>query len=455
MKRFSARRFLSAYAADSALNYRRASTLYYLHLAFIPMVAIFLAAAWLYQGYTSKIPVMIAMVVLLSINLALIRRGSFSLASLLTLVYSLVLLSATVYLADPPRHFLLYNMALFSVITLLLAGLISRRLLDSVVIGILSALLLSHYFFGRVVRAESVPLNEYVHNYVAVVLVVIIASVISAFINRQTNTLFAQLQGINESLEKTVEERSRALVESEKLAALGGMVGGISHEINTPIGNSVTVVSHLVAEFERLSERVAAGDLTRSGLEEFAASGLESVRAAERSLSTARNLVQNFRRIVTDIQHENPRPRDVREELESAVASMRGMLREYPSVTVDIRGPEHLEVMMYPGLLWQVLTQLISNSLIHGLAGGGSIIGISFSELPGGLEVLYSDDGIGMDEATLKQHFDPFFTTRRAQGSTGLGMNLVYNLLTTAGAKISAESAVGRGVLYRIEFPEI
>jgi signal transduction histidine kinase len=447
--------FLERYIDRSALTHRRASALFYLHLFFMPMVVIFLVAAWTFEGYTPKLPIMAGIILMLGFNLWLIQRERYSAAVLLTLLYSLAGLSVTVYLASDPRHFLLYNLALFHVLTLLLAGLISHYMRDSIIIAVLSIGILTHYCFAVVVPAELLPISDYIHNYFAVLILVVIAGVIGTYLNHQMNSLFGELEGINERLEETVEERSAALVESEKLAALGGMVGGISHEINTPIGNSVTIISYLLHEFEQLSERMAGGELTRSQLERFASLGLESMKAADRNLEIARNLVINFKRIAADLHYEDPREQNIRDEIELVLASMQNRLKQLPKLQVRIEGSEDLVTPVPPGLLWHVFTNFINNSLIHGLPDGDGRIVIGFAMNGGRLELNYSDDGKGMDAQTLRRQFEPFFTTRRGSGGTGLGLNLIYNLITKIGGSIRSDSKPGQGVNYRIQLPRI
>ncbi len=448
-------RFLDAYMGESALTYRRARALFFLHMLFVPSALTFTGLAWVLEGYTAKIPMLAILIVLLLGNLWLLNRGGFTPAVLLTLLYSLSILSSTVYLAEPPRHELLYNLGLFSVLTILLAGLISLKRRDSVLIAGLSLAIISYYFFAMVVPESSIPMEEYAHNYFAVIILIILAAVMGTSINEQTRNLFSELEGINEKLEETVQERTNALVESEKLAALGSMVGGISHEINTPLGNSVTIVSHLLNEFESISGSISSGDLTRSRLQDFTRTGLEAVQAAERNLGAARNLVTNFKRIAADLHHQTASIVDIRDELEMVVGSLEGQLRSRGDLDVNVQGPQGLRLAMYPGLLWQVYSNLISNSLTHGINSHGGRITISFELRAGQLELGYADNGSGMDEKTLKHHFEPFFTTARGKGSTGLGMNLVYNLLVAVGGRISVESSPGNGVSYRMTIPRI
>jgi signal transduction histidine kinase len=447
--------FLSRYMGESALNYRRVSALLYIHILFLIMGSAFVVTTLALQGFTTNAAIVLILTALLFANLLLIRAGHLAAGVLIALLMSFAMLSATVYLAGNSSHMSLYNMGFFHVFVLLLAGMISIRRSDCIILGVLSILVFAQYFFFIVIPGEPRPLGEYIHDFIAINIVLGLSVFIAIYINREVNKLFGELEALNTSLEETVSERTEALVESEKLAALGGMVGGISHEINTPIGNSVTVISHLKHEFEKVRAALEAGSLSKSALEQFIVLGGQAVDAADRNLEIARNLVQNFKKIAADLHYDEPLIHVVGEEFSVIISSMQNQVKQCPGLEIRVDGPEDLEVPMYPGVFWHILTNLINNSIIHGFPDGGGSIVISYRLLSGGLHMEYSDDGAGMDSATLKQHFDPFFTTRRGQGGTGLGMNIVYNLLLKIGARIVAWSEPGRGVRYTIDFPAI
>jgi signal transduction histidine kinase len=445
--------FLSRYFSESALTYRRVSALTYINLMFLFMGVVFAIITAFIQGMTSNVIAIVVLVVLLTGNLWLIRRGHFSFSVRFSLLLSFVVLSATVYLAYNRSHVSLYNLGFYHVFALLLAGLISISQRDSLMLGGLSIVLLAHYFFFEIIPAESLPVSAYIHDYLAITMVVILATFLSAYINRQINQLFDELETMNASLEQTVSERSAALVESEKLAALGSMVGGISHEINTPIGNTITGVSLLRNEIRGLKKAMEDGQLTRSAMGSFIDLSAEAVDSAERNLEVARNLVANFKKIAADLYYDSPVKQNIREEIDIILGTMQNSLKKRPELKFDIRGDEELNLPLYPGVLWHILTNLINNSLIHGIPVGAGTISIGFSLEGSRLILHYSDEGTGMDAETLKHHYEPFFTTRRGQGGTGLGMNIVYNILLKIGATISAESRPGEGVKYRISFP--
>jgi signal transduction histidine kinase/ligand-binding sensor domain-containing protein len=299
------------------------------------------------------------------------------------------------------------------------------------------------------------------------------------------------LRSLNEQLESRVEQRTtdlreanlklrgtldiltmaqRQLIETEKLASLGGMVAGIAHEINTPLGISVTAASHLQDETRRLSRMISGNELTRSALERFEHSAQESADIVLRNLRRADHLVKSFKQVAVDQSSEERRVIDLGASLEDIVTTVGPSLR--PSgCQIVLNCPQLIIVETAPGALYQIVTNLVMNSLTHGFATGTSGGPSRPSMASGALGLLpeiridvhrdesavridYRDNGRGMDEIVRKRIFEPFFTTRRGQGGSGLGMHIVYNLVTQMlHGSIECVSAAGEGVLFRIVLP--
>jgi ligand-binding sensor domain-containing protein/signal transduction histidine kinase len=300
------------------------------------------------------------------------------------------------------------------------------------------------------------------------------------------------LRSLNEQLESRVEQRTadlreanlklrgtldiltmaqRQLIETEKLASLGGMVAGIAHEINTPLGISVTAASHLQDETRRLSRLISGNELTRSALERFEHSAHESADIVLRNLRRADRLVKSFKQVAVDQSSEERRVVDLGASLDEIVTTIGPSLR--PSgCHIVLNCPQLIIVETAPGALYQIVTNLVMNSLTHGFAtevpGGPSrpsIASGALGLLPGeiridvhrdeaAVRIDYRDNGRGMDEIVRKRIFEPFFTTRRGQGGSGLGMHIVYNLVTQVlHGSIACVSAPGDGVLFRIVLP--
>ena len=282
------------------------------------------------------------------------------------------------------------------------------------------------------------------------------------------------LRKLNEELEQRVERRTadlsaanadlqqaldrltltqRQLLEAEKLASLGGLVAGIAHEINTPIGVSVTAASHLVEEANRLSQLLLKGDLSASDLQRFSYAALEGSQMILRNLQRADRMVRSFKQIAVDQTTEDRRSVDLCVCINEILITLGATLKK-SGHSIEVNCAESVVCETSPGALYQIITNLVMNSLIHAFPDGrkGEIeIVISRRGEVNGLD--YRDNGIGMDEVARARIFDPFFTTRRGSGGSGLGMHIVYNLVTQVlGGTIIVDSAPGEGLHLCIRF---
>jgi signal transduction histidine kinase len=246
------------------------------------------------------------------------------------------------------------------------------------------------------------------------------------------------------------------LIDAERLAALGGLVAGVAHEVNNPIGISLTVAS----SFERRSlqfqeELKSQTALRRSQLEEFVRVCVDAAQQLVGNLSRAGELIASFKQVAVDRSHAERRLFDLQEATEQIVASLRPALKK-SLVTLEINVPEGLMVDSFPGAYGQVLTNLFLNAANHGFPDGRSGT-IRIDARPRGsdeIEIIFTDDGAGMSADVMRQAFDPFFTTRRNEGGTGLGLHIVYNLVTQQmGGRMMLESKPGQGTTFRIIMP--
>jgi predicted ATPase/signal transduction histidine kinase len=270
-------------------------------------------------------------------------------------------------------------------------------------------------------------------------------------------------------LEEKVADRTRELsdalanmsamqhqvVESEKLAALGGLVAGMAHEINTPVGIAVTAASHLVQRTTELRGTWQAGSMKRSTLDRYIEDVKDSGRLILTNLERSNELVQSFKQVAVDQSSEARRSFRVRDYLEDILRSLRPKLKRTPHL-VEIDCDPGLTLTSYPGALAQVVTNLVLNSVAHGYAEGVSgRIGLSAVKRNGGVRLHYSDDGRGIPDEVRQHIFEPFFTTRRSAGGSGLGLHIVYNLVTQRlGGTISVDSAAGKGTEFTIDIPD-
>jgi signal transduction histidine kinase len=252
-----------------------------------------------------------------------------------------------------------------------------------------------------------------------------------------------------------LRDAQKSLIEAEKLAALGGLVAGVAHEVNNPIGISLTVASSLARRCESFAAEFAAGPLRRSRLMEFLDGNREAAEQLVANLQRAGDLVQSFKQVAVDRSHEQRRPFDLRESTEQIAASLRpGLKRARVQLTTQV--PGGLVLDSDPGAYGQVLTNLVLNAATHGFADGRcGTIQIEARPLePAQVEIAIVDNGAGMTDEVQRRAFEPFFTTRRHKGGTGLGLHIVYSLITRRlGGRITVTSAPERGTTARIVLP--
>jgi C4-dicarboxylate-specific signal transduction histidine kinase len=285
------------------------------------------------------------------------------------------------------------------------------------------------------------------------------------------------LEALNHELESRVEQRTQALdqsnrelheslhelraaqeqlVHAEKMAALGGLVAGVAHEINTPLGIGVTAASYLEQETKRLGVELEEKRLTAESLHRFRQSALESCQLILRNLMRADKLVKSFKQVAVDQSSEQRRRIDLLAYLQEIMSSLHPSLKRTQHV-VDIQVPEGVTLETYPGALYQIIVNFVLNSLMHGFAGRNDGH-ITISAQRNGEQVVlrYRDDGVGMPDEVRKKIFEPFFTTRRGEGGSGLGMHIVWNLATQLlKGTIVVESAPGAGTAFELRFPAV
>jgi signal transduction histidine kinase len=256
------------------------------------------------------------------------------------------------------------------------------------------------------------------------------------------------------ALEQLIIAQSQ-LIQSEKMAALGSLVAGIAHEINTPLGIAVTGVSHLLEKSKLAEHSFQGGGLTRGDLEGLFSDLRDGGDIVMRNLSRADRLIQNFKQVATDQTSEEQRRFMLREYLEEVLSSIEPTWKK-STVKVTLEGPQELEMDSYPGALAQIVTNLVMNALIHAFEPGrAGTVRISVATGPrDGIDLVCADDGKGIAASQLGRIFDPFYTTRRNQGGTGLGLHIAFNLVhQVLGGTISCESEPGRGAAFRLWFP--
>jgi PAS domain S-box-containing protein len=255
---------------------------------------------------------------------------------------------------------------------------------------------------------------------------------------------------------RNLRETQNSLIEAEKLAALGRLVAGVAHEVNNPVGISLTVASSLERKTALFTAEVERGDLRRSRLQEFLETSRDASSQLVANLNRAAELIQSFKQVAADRNYSDQRSFDLGDLTEQVVLSLRpGLRKHHLTLTVDCQ--PNLTMNSYPGPYGQVLTNLFLNAVAHAFPDGRpGAVDIQVRESgKDNVEIIFSDDGCGMSLDVRRRAFDPFFTTRRDQGGTGLGLHIVYSIVTNRlGGRLDLDSEPGRGTRIQIILPK-
>ncbi len=271
------------------------------------------------------------------------------------------------------------------------------------------------------------------------------------------------LEQVNQTLEARIAERSAELkhamghlLQTEKLASLGSMVAGITHELATPLGNMRLAAASLSEYVQKLSADMKAGRMTRSGMEKFMTFCRDTTDLIDRSSQRSEALMLSFKQVSVDQTSERRCIFDLRQIVEHTIHALGPTLKTTPfKLIMEI--PEGILLDSYPGPLEQIITNLVNNSLIHAFPEREEGCMVVCAQLQGDmLEIVYSDDGVGIPEAVRLCIFDPFFTTKAGAGGSGLGMYTVYKLVTgLLGGTIEVGATVtgGAGASFTLRIP--
>lgn len=259
-------------------------------------------------------------------------------------------------------------------------------------------------------------------------------------------------------MQRYVDELNMAqerLVGSEKMAALGGLVAGITHDINTPVGIGVTATSFLQERLLQIEAAYKDKTLSPKALEEFINDAKQSTNLLTTNLDRASELVASFKQIAVDQASEAVRTINFKEYLGEVIRSLHPKIK-HTSHHINLDCPADLTLNLPAGAISQIFTNLIMNSLIHGFDGiNNGIIDIAIKDEDDQVIIDFKDNGNGVTEQQLEKLFDPFFTTKRDQGGSGLGTHITFNLVKqTLSGEIEVTSSPGKGLHYHISFPK-
>ena len=252
----------------------------------------------------------------------------------------------------------------------------------------------------------------------------------------------------------------KQLVESAKLASLGQLVAGVAHEINTPVGVGVTGASTLAEETMRLKSLFQSGDMKRSDLDAYVGTATTISKLLLSNMERAATLIQSFKDVAVDQTSEERRIFRLKAYIDEVLSNLSPMLRRSEH-RMTVNCDETIVIDTYPGALAQIITNFVMNALLHAFPDNmqGEMLIVVRNVYAKGLEtdlieLRFSDNGTGIEQENLVKIFDPFFTTMRGRGGSGLGLNIIHNLVTgSLQGQITVESQVGVGTTFIVRFP--
>lgn len=244
------------------------------------------------------------------------------------------------------------------------------------------------------------------------------------------------------------------LITQEKMASLGALVAGVAHEINTPLGICVTASSHLQVELETIQQALDSKNIQQSQFQRFLQHLREGLKILQVNTARAADLVQSFKQVSVDQSNVTLREFSLRSYLQDVLLTLKPQLHK-AGCALDFQCPDDIELYTDPGAIAQIITNLVLNSLLHGVNQvPDPQIQISFSQEGRMVILKFGDNGVGMDQRALAHIFEPFYTTKRNKGGTGLGTHIVFNLVNgSLKGQIDVQSSPGAGLHYKISFP--
>ncbi|WP_286234100.1 YfiR/HmsC family protein [Thalassotalea sediminis] len=300
-------------------------------------------------------------------------------------------------------------------------------------------------------RSELIAQQQF---YLMVLAIVICVAV---FVTILLVWLFAKNKRTTRKLSLTLnnlKEMQNQLVQSEKLASLGKLTAGVAHEINTPLGIALTSTSSALESTRAIKEDFEENCLTKSQMKKFFEATEQAADLNMSSLNRVIELLNNFKQVAADQVVGEAREVNLVDYINEIMRTLSAEMKKH-RVTYEVSGQEHIEVKTVPGALAQVFTNLVTNSLKHGFENKSSgNISIDISVQTNLVNITYSDNGNGMAPEVLLNIFEPFYTTKRNSGGTGLGMNIVYNIIKQKlHGDITIESSPNKGATFNLTIP--
>ena len=269
--------------------------------------------------------------------------------------------------------------------------------------------------------------------------------------NKQLKESHKELKALLEQQSKELESTQMQLIEAEKMSSLGELVAGVSHEVSTPIGICITAQSFFIDETKAIQKIFDEGSMARQDFVSYIKVAFDNGQIITANLNRTAELIKNFKQVAVDQCIEDLRSFGVLRYITDLLTTLKPRIKSLQH-TIEVTGDDKLMITSLPGAVAQIITNLVMNSIIHGFENiDKGRIEINVSAAENGIRLTYKDDGKGMSEESLVKVFDPFFTTRKGKGGTGLGMNIVYKLITDSlHGNIQCKSEPENGVFFEI-----
>jgi signal transduction histidine kinase len=277
--------------------------------------------------------------------------------------------------------------------------------------------------------------------------------------NRRRSQTEKTLTQTNKELKSSIFELNKAqdrLLDAEKMAVLGKLSAEVYHEINTPIGVSITSTSYLADLLVEMKNDIDNQKLSKRSLDDFTKNADQSLQLLLNNLNRASDLITSYKQVAVDQTSNKTRKVNIAKYLDEIIQSLHPKIKKTKH-TINVNCPDNIEVYCHPGAISQIFTNLIINSLLHGFEGvSQGIITINAELKAQRLHLNYQDNGVGVPQGKLSLLFDPFYTTKSGTGGTGLGTHIINELVTdTLNGSITAHSEEGQGLSYEIEFDDM
>ena len=311
--------------------------------------------------------------------------------------------------------------------------------------------------FIKDIENKSVELINLTYIFIMIlfVIVILIMTILVKFFMSESKINALNL--LNNELSKTLnnlEKTQDKLIEAEKMASLGGLVAGVAHEINTPLGIALTGITYFDEISHNIHKIYETQDMTQEDFEKYLDESKDISSQVLKNIQRASDLVQSFKQVSVDQTSEIKREFYVKDYTNSIILSIHNQIKR-THITIENNIPSDVKINSYPGAFGQIITNLILNSLIHGYTNKDKgLISFTLKKEKNDIVLHYKDDGKGIKESDLPHIFEPFFTTRRGIGGTGLGLNILYNIVKKQfEGEISCKSKVNEGVDFEIIIP--